>query len=216
MSVDIIIPAGGECVYRASARSWLASRWEPFNVIVGVCEGPWSKAVAVEDALTRSTADVIVVHDGDSWSEATRQVALEVESGQARWGVPFTTVHRLDKESTQRVLAGDIEPHAGRLIKPPHRMVPGGGITVLTRELYEEAPLDHRFRGWGYEDECWGLALRLLAGAPLVHGAKLWHLWHPPADRAEFKRESLYVRNLYTRARRRPAAMRDLLKGARP
>lgn len=212
MSTDIILPVGGECVYRASTRSWLTERWRSlgYNVIEGYCEGTWSKAVAVADALTRSTAEVIVVHDADSWSAATESAIVAVEQS-ADWSVPFAMVNRMTEAASQAVLDG--APFSGAKLLKSHRMVPGGGITALTRELYERVPLDPRFKGWGYEDECWGVALRLTAGSPAIHQEHLWHFWHPPADRHPHKSESLNLRNLYMRARRRPAEMRTLLEG---
>lgn len=217
MSTDIILPYAGNSVYRGSALSYVRSRWEDlgFNVIVGETDEPFSKARAVHDALKSSTADVIVVHDADSWSDATTRAITAVEENTALWVVPFRTVRRLDEESTRGVYEGaDI---GGRLLRPVHRMVPGGGICVVRREDYDDAPLDPRFVGWGHEDECWGLALRFVLGPPVIMGDILWHLYHEPADKSHTpeKKYSRYLRNVYTRARRKPSEMETLLDQAR-
>lgn len=217
MSVDIILPYAGNDVYRASALSYVSSRWESLgvNVVVGETGEPFSKARAVFDALKTSTADIIVVHDADSWSDATPAAITSVAVGAASWVVPFRTVRRLDEAATKAIIEDGAEM-GGKLIKTPHRMVPGGGICVLHREHYEQAPLDPRFVGWGHEDECWGLALQHLLGRPTITGDILWHLYHPPADKSHTpdKKYSRYMRGLYNRARRKPAEMDSLLSRA--
>lgn len=215
MRTDIIIPASGNCVYRASSLAYVSSLWSSlgYEPLVGSIDGPWSKARAVNEALKRSTADVIVVHDGDSWSAATIEAIAAVESG-IDWAVPFREVRRLTPEGTEAVLGG--HPFHSAKVMKKHRMVPGGGITVLQREVYDEIPLDERFVGWGYEDEAWGIALNCIASRPHIVGMNLYHLWHPPADkRTESKKNSLYWRNCYMKARRKPDAMRALLAEAR-
>jgi hypothetical protein len=93
-------------------------------------------------------------------------------------------------------------------------------MTVLTRETYEQVPLDRRFAGWGQEDESWALALTCLTGAPWRGDAPLWHLWHPPQDRASRRWGSGASRALWARycqAAADPDAMRALLaEGVKP
>ena len=217
MSIDVIIPWSGNCVYRASALSYVRSLWSScgFNVVVGEIDGPWSKARAVASALERSHADTLVITDGDVWSEAAPASAHLVDAGEVTWAVPFSTVRRLNEAATADVIAGG--PLGGRLVKQPFRAVPGGGLVVLRRELYERAPLDPRFVGWNYEDIAWGQALTMFAGRPMVSSSPLWHLWHPPAFRGPSpeRRAGAALRVRYAKARRNPEQMQMLMDEAK-
>jgi hypothetical protein len=143
-------------------------------------------------------------HRGGSRSASTSSSAKPTNRSRRPGLVPFRTVRRLDEASTKAIIE-DGADIGGKLIKTPHRMVPGGGICVLHREHYEQAPLDPRFVGWGHEDECWGLGLRHLLGDPTITGDILWHLYHPPADKSHTPDN---------RARRKPAEMNSLLSRA--
>jgi hypothetical protein len=106
----------------------------------------------------------------------------------------------------------------GKLQQRPYLGVPGGGIMVLSRETYEQVPLDWRFKGWGQEDEAWGAALAAVAGKGWRGTEPLYHLWHPPQprqNRAIGSDESRHLRNLYLKARRFPDEMEALLTVAR-
>lgn len=68
----------------------------------------------------------------------------------------------------------------------------------------------------GQEDESWGTALETLHGPPWrpIDHAPLWHLFHPPQQRASRRWGSLEHRALYRRyqqAKDDPEAMRALL-----
>lgn len=216
MAVSVLIPFAGHCEHRARALAWVRERYEAlgWEVVVGRGdETEWRKADAVADALPHATGDVLVIADGDVWSDAI-QTAVEQD---AAWVVPFTQVYRLNRTSTEKVLAG--EEFSTRLTKdrPPYRGVIGGGIVVLRRDVYERVPLDHRFIGWGGEDLSWGHALRALAGDPLRLGAHLWHLWHPPQTRPsprQWHAENRALYSRYARLRKNPDEMAELVKEA--
>lgn len=216
-SVDVVIPWSGNCVYRASARSYVESRWRSlgFNVLIGEMDGPWSKAVAVANALEHSRAEVLVVTDGDVWTDAAPTHARAIADGEMPWSTPFGSVNRLNEPATEVVLTGG--PLEGRLLKPPYKAVPGGGIVVLRRDIYDQIPLDPRFVGWGHEDEAWGMALTCLIGRPVMAPDKLWHLWHPPQDKSSTpeRRLNQHLRSQYSRARRDKERMTQLVFEAR-
>jgi hypothetical protein len=192
------------------------SQWRSlgFNVIVGEIDGQWSKARAVAVALKQSDADTLIVTDADLWSEAAPAAALSVDT-TVGWAVPFSTVRRLDLPSTTEVLNGG--PLGGKLARPPFRAVPGGGLTILRRDLYDQVPLDARFIGWNYEDVAWGQALTFVAGRPKMYNVALWHLWHPPAPKGPSPERTIgtELRGRYSKARRNPEAMEALLSEAR-
>lgn len=180
-SVAVVVPFRGGCTHRETAWAFLRTRYETLglDVVEGGCVGPWRKAVAVNNAIRQSTAEILVIADADVWCDHVVDSIEEVR-GEAHWSVPHSKVCRLTKEATAEWLAGG-KPTATE--ENPYPGVEGGGIVVLERELWERAPMDPRFVGWGQEDEAWGISLR-------NHGLKirrqpgvLWHLWHPPQQR---------------------------------
>jgi hypothetical protein len=174
VKVDVIIPLAGDCQHRADALTYVLGLFRAHLPDWGVRLGHgdpdrWRKAEAVAAGLVGSTADVIVVHDGDLWSPG---LAVAVAEGLTRraWAVPHRKVYRLTREATADVLAGSplsMRPAAaipGERYERVHDGFLGGGIVALRRDLYDRIPLDPRFVGWGHEDESWAWALRKLSG----------------------------------------------------
>ncbi len=180
--IDVIIPFGGDDVYRQLNLLHIQQQWWDLEIPIKVGvyeEGPWCKAYAVEEALINSTAEWIIITDGDVWCENVDHWIDDVVTSEQQWGIPHKTIDRLDAASTSKVLTGG--PWGGTYAKPPYKSVAGGGTVMLRREMYEQVPLDPRFVGWGYEDECWGLGLMTMFGEPVKGTDPMWHLWHPPA-----------------------------------
>lgn len=222
MKVDVVIPFAGDCPHRIAALQWVIGQWgllQPaWGVVIGWGDpepGRWCKAAAVADALERSTADVIVVHDGDVWSDGT---VLAVVEGLARrsWAMPHGTVHRLTETGTARVYAGAVDVTRAEAERP-YTGFAGGGIVALPRDVYDRVPLDRRFVGWGYEDESWARALGCLVGPRWSAQRPLRHLWHPPQPRESRGRgsaESWALRERYRAAARDRVLMAELVEGA--
>lgn len=182
LGVTVVVPFSGGCEHRDRAWTYLRSRYEQvgLHVVVGSCEGPWRKAVAVQDAVKRTGAEILVIADADVWCDNVFASIEEIEHG-AHWSIPHSKVCRLTEQATEAVYDG--APLGGETLERPYPGVQGGGIVVLTRELWDKAPMDPRFIGWGQEDEAWGISLannglkiRRLKGV-------LWHLYHPPQQR---------------------------------
>lgn len=214
MSIDVVIPFGGDCFYRSANLSWVRSRWETagFDVVVGTMDGPWSKAVAVADALERSTADTIVVTDCDVWTDEGPEAAVRVDEGELNWVVPYDFVRRMRPEPTSKVLSGG-KP-GGPLMRSQYRATDGGGILVLRRDVYDRVPLDPRFVGCAQEDDSWGMALRRLGGPRGRGHSPLWHLWHPVPERPMKDpdcRAARELRGRYIKASRNASDMENLL-----
>jgi hypothetical protein len=179
----------GGCPWRAAALGHVLTHYSThhpgWEVVLGAPPGPvWSKGAAVAAAAAGTTADLLVVADGDVWVSPAALVEATAGAAGGGWAVPHSYVHRLDRDATTRVYttpggSGDRPPAGARLARAPYRGVPGGGITVITRGLYRHCPLDPRFLGWGGEDVAWGWALNRVAGPPWRGPAPLWHLWHP-------------------------------------
>lgn len=216
LGVSVLVP-WRETPERAPLWGHLRARWERlgWQVVEGDCgEGPWRKGAAVADALSRAEHDLLVVADADVWTEGVAEAVNAVNVG-ARWAIPHNRVLRLTPKATLQVLElGKFSgPAAETYMERPYVGHPGGGMVVLTRALYDEAPIDPRFAGWGQEDDSWALALRVLAGRPWRGLEDLWHLYHSPQPRQSRvvgSRESRMLWKRYERARD-AARMRALI-----
>lgn len=180
-SCSVVVPRAGDCPHRSRAWEWLSAQYEGFEVVEGYGDpNLWCKAEAVGDGLSRASGDLLVIADADVWSDHLRDAVDAVESGDAEWAAPHRRVRRLTQTGTGQFVRGERE---NALTSEEHQAVVGGGIVVLSRDLYERCPLDPRFVGWGGEDQAWGYALRTFGGVPWLGRQPLWHLWHPPQER---------------------------------
>lgn len=159
--------------------------WE---CVVGSCPvGPWVKGLAIHDALTKTSADVLIIADADCIvdPDALRVSVSLVQSG-APWSMPHLMVHRANRQNTERICAQSADVLPGTLDadayeRNPYEGALGGGIVVIRRVWYEAmGGMPLAFRGWGSEDRALGVMADALIG-PCVRGtADLLHLYHTP------------------------------------
>lgn len=191
MTVAVLIPWRPGCPHRERALQWTVLRYQhelpDAEIRLGSCNPdlPFNRSEAIIDAAARTSADVLVVADGDVYCPVTEAIAHVSDHG---WAIPHLMVHRLSRESTEKLYAGadwwglplstdnaqDSKPYKGH---------EAGTLLVLTREALTTAPPDRRFIGWGQEDAAWALALRRLVGPPWRGTHDLVHCWHPPQPR---------------------------------
>jgi hypothetical protein len=174
-------------------------------------EGPWCKAAAIANALQRTDADQLVVHDADVWCDGVDD-AIGALDDCTRWAIPHGKVYRLAE--------GQMEPsiERGALAQPPYPGWAGGGIVVIDRTAYESCPLDPRHLGWGQEDASWALALTALHGLPWRGDTPLFHWWHPPQPRRSRtvgSPEGAALHKRYTRSAKSRRQMLELIEEAR-
>lgn len=224
MTTRVVIPWQAGCPYREAALDWVTRRYRERHPewdgpwVIHARPGPWIKATAISRGVTDlNRDDIVIIADADIWTDGIPAAVQAVRDGAA-WAIPHRGVHRLTEASTRAVLDGS-EPHQElERAERPYAGVPGGGAIVLTAGLLERTPMDPRFRGWGQEDESWGLALTAIAGSPWRGKAPLFHLWHPAPERMTRRRGNPEGWRLYRRyyaARETPAAMNLLLEEAR-
>lgn len=219
-SVSVIIPFRAGDPYREQNRDWVVEFYRTFYpswqvVVVDEPGDPFSKAAAIRAGVDQSFGDVLVIADADLIVTHLRSAVGAVAQGRAKWAIPHTNVHRLAWDATKQILRGaDPRDFAQRTAERIYRGLIGGGILVIDRDAFMGCPPDPRFRGWGGEDEAWGLALQTLVGEPWRGSAQLLHLWHPPAARMARLRgndhnESLVLR--YRQASKNQRQMTDLV-----
>lgn len=212
MGTSVVIPWAGGCQHRQRALEFV-SAWHTYPVTVAKGGTPWVKAEAVNPAVRDSSADIIVVADADCVTAGLPAAVEAVASGRSRWAIPHRKVVRLTEESTDRFIATGEVAHP--LDRRQYTGIAGGGFVVARRETLLEVPMDPRFVGWGHEDEAWAMALTCLAGKPWRGDADLIHLWHPPQPKIQARKgseESWGLLLRYGAVRRKPSAMRLLLK----
>lgn len=196
--------------------AWWQTRGVDVTLAAGPENGPWVKAAAVNPAVARTAAEVVVVTDADVISDGTIPAVDAVRQGAA-WAVPHWEVRRLNRRATRLVLDGAEPSEFGQgrgFAEAPYAGVVGGGIVVARRDVLVDCPLDPRFEGWGDEDSAWGWALTTLHGPPARPKAVLWHLWHEPQQREHRKfgsQDGLALRRRYRAALGRPEVMRRLI-----
>lgn len=166
--------------------AWYRQHLPDAPVIVaddGRSRAGWTKAYAIERAMAQTDATTLVVADSDCICATTVEAAQAVEDGAARWAFPHTQIRRLDRPSTLRVRAGE-PPDLGMALEfKAYAGVAGGGICVIARDTWAEAPMDPRFKVTHGEDVAWARALAYLCGRPWYltrRTAPLYHLHHPP------------------------------------
>jgi hypothetical protein len=218
-SVAVVVPFRPGCPYRERAWHWLRGRYvaEGWSVVeASGPPGPWSKGAAVNPAVEASEAEIIVQADADCLTDGLTDAVRAIEDG-APWAIPHDLLHRLSEEDTAAVIEGADWRRLG-LEQPSYSGIEGGGVVVARRETLLAAPLDHRFQGWGQEDESHAVALTTIAGEPWRGDADLYHLWHPPQKRLTRRRgsrASWELRRRYFAARNDPAAMTSLIEESR-
>lgn len=215
--MDIVIPWRDGCPHRQRALTWVTNRYRQLghNVVLGECpDGPWVKALAVQDGLRRTDGGIIVIADADVWCDGLHDSIDAVADG-AWWSIPHHTVHRLTEDATAQFMA-DGKPTD--TIERPYKGRAGGGIAVIRRAVWEQTPMDPRFAGWGGEDDAWNLAVCSVFDKPARFDADLWHLWHPPQSRmtrGKGTEANWALQQRYLIARRSPDAMEQLITEAR-
>lgn len=221
MSVSICVPFTGEA---ERDRNWrfLEARYRrlypEWEIVVEGCEGSWCKGAAINDAVSRSSGDVLIIADADVMV-APMMLLFALDALRERpWVIPAQQVWRMNEETTMRLLVGGMDdtPHplgSGEVARVPLPLTPGGGMFVVKREDW--VPMDERFVEWGGEDISHGRALETLLGPFKQLPGILWHLWHEPMEMREGRRCTLQecedLANRYYAALGNPDEMRALL-----
>lgn len=199
------------------------------EVIVEPDDGrdPFSKTIAVNNAFRRATGDVIAVIDADVWVEleTLEEAADLIRRKKAAWVRPADTVLRLSEATTFELIAQPAD-----IPTPDFRVSECDAITgtvglafVISAKTFRDlAGMDPRFRGWGWEDNAFNMAARILHGREVLFTKPLVHLWHPHSrdDKGRKVWAGQQDRNAtlgsrYSKARRNAAEMRKLVEEAR-
>jgi hypothetical protein len=188
------------------------------DIILGACNPdlPFNRSEAILDGASKTTADTLIVSDGDVWTSGLFEALEHVE--QAGWAIPHLMLCRLSEASTERVLAGENPEDQDDFAERPYKGFECGTVFVIRRDVLLDVPPDVRFVGWGGEEQSLALALNSLVGKPWRGRQPCWHLHHPPQPRQSRgvgNEANLKLYRRYKIARHDPARMRALIDEAK-
>jgi len=173
---------------RRRTMEWAKARWESYGFPVVQHpgpDGPFNRSAARNGAVAKSHARVVLIADADVM--VNRDVAWQAVDDAVvhPWVVPHGRVHRLSRQSTDRLIASDGDlPEPSGTIRQPYDGVVGGGLLAITPSQFARAGrYDETFEGWGMEDEAFGIAASGLLGRPERYETPLWHMYHDPGLR---------------------------------
>ena len=221
MSTSIIVPFRGTCPHRVRAhllvRAFLEGQF-PEAEILDVDDGSevFSKARSINAGVVKSSGDLLVLHDADSFvAPAQLHAALDLAAclpeDAGRLIIPFSIVYYLTRETTDAVYAGRLPEVTQDSASYNALMV--GGINVLTRKTFDRVGgFDARFQGHGAEDRAFNAACETLTAPTMRTLGALFHLWHPDDPTKNLAVEDALAKR-YLMASGNADAMREL--GAR-
>ena len=204
--ISIIIPF---CCHDKKSRryknfEWVKKYWRAqlpgAEIIIGQDETPdqpFSKSAAVNDGVSRSSGDVLVIIDADGYmlSSAVLTCVRRIRHARSRnqrlWFIPYRHFFRLTEYASDRVLQSD-PCHPYIFPMPPdacdiqntsgsnHGHWFGAMVQIWPREAFDEVGgWDERFRGWGGEDHSAMRACDTLYWPHKTLPGQVLHLWHP-------------------------------------
>jgi len=214
--VSIIIPFRPSEKAKERLRNvlWLKQYWEVqlpgVEVILGddpETHRAFSKSVAINDAVSRSTGDVLVIVDADGFiaidhvMHCVNEIRHARERDRRLWFVPYRQFYRLNEEASERLLASSpANPYP--LGEPPDLSLTindtnprtghhyGAMIHIVPREAFElVGGWDESFRGWGGEDHAAMRAMDTLYWPHKTLPTSVLHVWHPMIGSDGVKRQ---------------------------
>jgi hypothetical protein len=172
---------------------------------------PFNRAASRNGGVSESTADVLVVCDGDAVVQPAPLLAAVAAAGDGRLHLPYTEVRLLTQDGSEHVQLGN-DPHDARVWHTNPYSV--GGCVVVSRDTWRAAGgWDERFTNWGFEDTAFWAAVDTLLGTTRHEGTlyDLWHIDKRGIGSPQWQTGKALC-DRYTDARGNPEAMRTLIE----
>jgi len=225
--ISILVPYRAGDVRRELLWRLIRARYETFmpQAEIVACDDdggtPFSRAIALNRAAERASGEVFCLTDSDTWLDPAN---LDVDTSE-RWWRPWNVKVKLGPSATERILDlgarwdGTITEQDSRTAETRNTFWAAAPV-VVPRAMFEAVGgFDPGFRGWGAEDEAFGLALRALFGQPRRREGTAIHLYHPRLGRSgadlwegqASRLENRLRANRYRAVGRSPERMRRLI-----
>lgn len=146
---------------------------------------------AINRAAERAQHDVLVIVDADSVPTGDwRQAIEDVGEGKASWALLYYYV-KLNEEWTRSVISDPddavVVPVEEASTEWTGYQVSWAGFQVVRQEdFWRVGGWDERFKGWGSDDVCFGLAMDTMVGSHTRYPGSVVHLWHPQTPETSF------------------------------
>ena len=195
MTVSILVPFRPERRndIRIKHWAWIKKRWEHVLPEAEIVEGttdavPFSKSQAVNDAFHRSSGDLLIIADADTWIERDHiTAALDQASTIPHAVIPWTNCYRLNRVDSSTIHRADPAgpfPVTKKMLDrindepTPSPASMAMNIVIQRRSFEAVGGMDPRFLGWGGEDTSFGLACWTLLGPTVLLMGNAWSLYH--------------------------------------
>lgn len=184
MSVSVVVPYTHGIKDRDEIWSMIRCKWEKTGYEIVEVDDPikspqgYNKSAAITKGILSSSGDIIIMADSDVWVNDLDETINKLS--QYDVVVPHDVIWRFDKKTTLGILANR-KFIFSRVGGSRQKVVKGGGMVLITRELALEHLPDTRFIGWGAEDWAWFAELSTF-GAVWYGNKTMWHLYHERQD----------------------------------
>lgn len=170
--------------YRRASFEWTTRYWAALGYPIYVsCPDPFTRPSAINRAVERADADVILQADPDSFLLLKRaEEALRLAAAAPGLVVPFHEYRYLTAAFSESMMA---DPAAlltsGDAVCEERGPGGVGNVVAFSRETWEAAGrFDERFRwNWGGDDGAFAYAAEALVAPIRRLDGPVYHLWHP-------------------------------------
>lgn len=190
MRVVALLPYRGDQGERDRLRIFCEARWveqhPDYPIIEGQSpSGPFNRSAALNHAAAQTPdVDVFLLIDADVIANPDMvRAAVDIAHTTGRIVLPYTERIHLNKNGTEKVLAGYDGPWRVKQLVSTIYTKQDSCVVAVPRCVWETVGgFDEKFVDWFGEDTAFNIAAETLTGRPLVRlEAELFHLHHAPA-----------------------------------
>lgn len=191
----------------------------PVRLMDSEAKRPFSRAQARNDAVSNSTADVVVLCDADTLPMPDALAsAIKGASESAVLHLPYTQYVGLTEKHAKAVTSNKTGVDDMEWLETADHSI--GGVWVIQPKAWWNAEgMDPKFTGWGWEDNAFYFASNTLNGDTVRHTGNIYHLWHTRAPNLIHTPQYRLNKQRYNRyryvARNGPAKLREFIRSGR-
>ncbi len=190
-----------EIVVAEQGESEISTKMKPGIRRVHVDDGNrFHKTKLLNEAIKASTADVIVMVDGDSYLnedavKSIRDGMAVLRQGHAGIVYPYNGVDYLTEGQTRTLLTGGTI-NSKFSFHGVHIQRQTGLCNMYLKSTWETVGgFDDEFYEWGAEDDAFTYKIKRLVGPVVRLSGYVYHLFHPKVDTETYQNSSVYLYN---------------------